>query len=51
MIITRDLNIQPTNKICGIHGTWLTYWILANISWQVQGHFCRTMRCQDSLIR
>jgi hypothetical protein len=28
MILIRDLNMKSTNKICGIHGIYLTYWIL-----------------------
>ena len=37
-----------TNKICGIHGVCLTCSILVKMSWQVRGHFCKTMRHQDS---
>jgi hypothetical protein len=32
MMLIRDLNIQTTNKICGIHDIHLTCSILANMS-------------------
>jgi hypothetical protein len=31
-----------------MHGIWITCSILANMSWQVQGYFCRITRCHDS---
>jgi hypothetical protein len=48
MLLIRDLNIKKTDKICGICGICMTCLILVNMSWQVQGHFCRIIRSYES---